>query len=222
MNLIDTQQNLESTIGDMVAHFVENPYAFFTEADAVIHLSQLILDDPYFGKTYKPLDNFETSLIHREYPTFFRFDDNNPTARLSPVSGARRGHSDLVILNPDLIQSHKAETITNRNVEDMVSWEYNPFEAVIEFKLDNIGWSRGRTEGVMAELGKLMLSDEAPLRYFVVLMRYTAPTTTRWDKYWPVVQEGAGRSILVNSLFAVNWISTRIGSEVFKYGAWLK
>lgn len=220
MDLITIQAHLESTIDKLVTYFVENPYAFFTEADAVIHLSKLLMVDPFFGKTIRSSDGLETFLIHREYPTFFRFDDNNPVARLDPGSGARRGHYDLVILNPEFIQSHQAEEITNRRVSEIRNKAIIPFQAVIEFKLDNIGWSKGRTRGALAEMGKLTLSDEAPLRYFIVLMRYTAPSTKRWDKYWPVVQDGAKRHTQVNSLFAINWISTRTGYEIFKYGNW--
>ena len=185
---MSTQLPLEKAIHELVDEFTREPYIFFTEADAVARFHQLLTDNPIFNRRVRTSDDdgHEISLVHREYPTFFRFDDSDPTERLEPL--ARRGHYDTVILNPEFVAAHPVETVLNRNIKAVRDLSVMPFDAVIEFKLHTRGWSKGRSEGIVKELGKLHLSaKEAPLRYLVVLQRYLEPRLYRWEKYWPNV-----------------------------------
>ena len=212
------QKPLEDVIHELVAEFLQSPYAFFTEADAVARFHQLLDLSPSFRDKIATRDGFVTGLVHREYPTFFRFADREPTARLGPP--ARRGHYDTVILNPDFIVSHLAGSVANREITAPRDTSITPFQAVVEFKLDNRGWTAGRAKGAEAELGKLRLTYEAPLRYFVVLMRYNAPTTARWEKYWPQVVRASAGHPEIGSLFAVSWFGAKEGTETHHFGRW--
>jgi hypothetical protein len=212
------QSILENAIHKLVNEFLQAPYVFFTEADTVVRFHQILDADPVIGRRVQTSDGFETNLVHREYPTFFRFSDKEPTARLGPP--AHRGHYDTVILNSAFVATHPAATVTNRDIKTIRDESIAPFQAVVEFKLDNKGWSVGRARGTIAELGKLYLSDESPLRYLVVLMRYCAPTLTRWHKYWPMVRQAAIDKPEIASLFAIQWLTCKKGSEVYRFGCW--
>lgn len=217
-----TQSNLECAIHNLVAEFLQEPYRFFTEADAVARFHQILESDPIINQKVQTKDGFQTSIIHQEYPTFFRFDDSNPVARLDASSKAKRGHYDIVILNPYFLTTHTAETVKNRDIMSIRDQNIQPFKAVVEFKLDDRGWSNGKTKGVIAELGKLFLSgEEADLRYFVVLMRYTASTENRWNKYWPDVMKAATERFELRSIFATHRILTKQTPDVQSFGDWL-
>src|SRR5262245_26518993 len=110
------QAVLEQIICQLTHEFIEQPYRFFTEADAVAPVDQLHTLHHFAQEQIMSRDQFAISRIHREYPTFFRFDDANPIARLDADSRARRGHYDTVVLNPEFIRIHDAETIKNRKI----------------------------------------------------------------------------------------------------------
>lgn len=218
---MDIQLNLERAIHKLVDEFLAEPYRFFTEADAVARFHQLLISDAAVNVKIKSKDGFPISVIHQEYPTFFRFEDANPVARLDASTGARRGQYDIVLLSPDFICNHTAETVKNRAIEKERIKHIRPFQAVLEFKLDDRGWSSGRTKGAIAELGKLILSrDEAELRYFVGLMRYTAPTESRWNKYWPEVTQAAMDRMEIRSIFATYRMFAEPSAHVQSFGDW--
>ena len=218
---MDIQINLERAIHQLVDEFLGEPYRFFTEADAVSRFHQLLETDNLLNLHVKSRDGVALSMIHQEYPTFFRFDDAQPTARLDPSTGARRGHYDLVLLTPAFIRQHNAETVKNRDIANERIKHIQPFQAVIEFKLDDRGWSSGKTKGAIAEMGKLILSrEEADLRYFVGLMRYTAPTENRWNKYWPEVTQAAMDHMDIHSIFATHRIPPVQPPHVQSFGDW--
>jgi hypothetical protein len=213
------QTLLETAIHKLVQEFTQAPYRFFTEADAVAHFHQL-LESPTLGQV-RTRDGYEVSLVHREYPTFFRFEDDNPVARLDDDSRASRGHYDTVILNPEFVAAHRAETVKNRDIKNMGNESIVPLEAVIEFKLDDKGWSKGRASGTKAELGKLDLTTQSRLKYFVLLMRYNAPNMYRWNEYWPTVSQIAAEKAEIGSIFAIYWLTADRQAEIYHFGHWL-
>jgi hypothetical protein len=219
---VSTQRPLENAIRRLVDEFKELPFIFFTEADAVARFHQLLTEDPVFYRRVRTGDvnGREVSLVHREYPTFFRFNDSNPTVRLGPP--ARRGHYDTVILNPDFVAAYPVETALNRDIKTVRDPSIIPFQAVVEFKLDTRGWSKGRSEGVVAEIGKLHLSaEDAPLRYLVLLMRYRGRDMYRWNKYWPKVRDAAGAREDISSVFVIHWIDSDCKPDTHWFGPWL-
>ena len=214
------QSALENAVHKLLDEFVQEPYTFFTEADAVVRFHQLVDDAPELSRRVQTGDGYEISLAHREYPTFFRFDDRDPKERLE--SRGSRGHYDTVVLNPDFVAAHPVETVLNRDIKAVRHPEIVPFEAVTEFKLHTRGWSKGRAQGVIRELGKLHLSEkEAPLRYLVVLQRYREPRLYRWETYWPKVSDAAVARKNIGSVFAIHWINLNREPEVHWFGRWL-
>src|SRR5262245_43145701 len=131
---MDIQTNLENAIHCLVDEFLQAPYRYFTEADAVARFHQILENDPVINRIEGTKYGFQTSLIHQEFPTYFRFDDSNPTVRLEASTGASRGHYDVAILNPEFVRSHDAETVKNRNIKSVRDTNIRPLQAVIEFK----------------------------------------------------------------------------------------
>jgi hypothetical protein len=126
----------------------------------------------------------------------------------------------MVILTPEFVTSHPAELVHNRNVKRRPDPNIVPFQAVIEFKFDYNGWSKGRAKGAINTLWKLRLGNESPLRYFVVLMRYSSPSITRWKNYWPMVKAEAERFNEIGSIFAINWLTIKTGHDEYRFGNW--
>ncbi len=219
---MNIQANVENAIHMLVKEFIDEPYRFFTEADAVARFHQILESDPLINKIVKTKDEFPTPIIHQEFPTFFRFRDAEPLAILDPNSKARRGHYDIVILNPDFVKAHSAETVKNRSIKNIRDKNILPFKAVIEFKLDDRGWSNGKSKGAIAEMDKLIRSqDEADLRYFVSLMRYSVPAEKRWTKYWPEVEKASEERLVIRSVFATYRTLIKQTPHVKSFGGWL-
>lgn len=105
---------LETALHRLVESFWEEPYRFFTEADAVAALHTWIARRPELAQAYHTADGFETGLLHREYPTFFRFKVSDPSQRLGPP--ATRGDYDLALINPAYVRNHDAEAVGNRGL----------------------------------------------------------------------------------------------------------
>ncbi len=213
------QPALEKAIQKLVNEFLKEPYKFFTEADAVARFHQILDDNTTFNRKVETTDGQKVSLLHREYPTFFRFSGSNPTKRLGPP--ASRGHYDTVILNSDFVKAHPSATVANRQIDLPRDKSITPFNAVIEFKFHDYGWSSNRAKSAISELGKLRLSKkESPLRYLIVLTRYRSPVMNRWEKYWPSVNKAAGKHKNIKSIFAVNWLEIENESGFYIFGNW--
>ena len=73
-DIIDNRtRELAPEINNFLADSVrDQPYRFFAEADAVDGLQRWVTTCPEMAQTYRAADGFETSLLHREIPTFFR------------------------------------------------------------------------------------------------------------------------------------------------------
>jgi hypothetical protein len=218
--MAEIQHSLDTAANQVVSEFLQAPFAFFTEADAVTRFHQILLEDPAVNQKFCTNDGYETSLVHREYPTFFRFNDKNPTEILADDPGARRGHYDIVGLNPSFVEQYNGNTVTNRSIKLAGDPTTSPIYAAVEFKLLNIGWSKLKTEGTIAEMGKLLLSQEIPYRYLIVLIRYCSPSFQRWNTYWPIIESAVRDITHIKSVFAVHWLAARTGLDCFHFGPW--
>ena len=109
----------------------------------------------------------------------------------------------------------------NRNVDAERDESIRPFQAVIEFKLFPQGWTKGRAAGFVAELGKLWLTAESPLRYMVGLMRYRAESSYRWDKYSEKAFAAMDSHPETATLVAVQWLTAKFGEDQYSSGPWL-
>jgi len=167
-------------------------------------------------------DGLETGLLHRKYPTFFRLDDQDPAHRLP--APARRGHYDLVVLNPACVQNCKAEILTNRTLRDRDEFPARPLLAVVEFKLFPDGWNNTRVKDVRNELGKLRLSLEQPpdteTAYLCILQRDVSGREGRWEQHWPQVEGELDADSDIRSLVAVCWPAQEREPFVGYYGPW--
>jgi hypothetical protein len=227
---MDIQINIERAVHQLVDEFLAEPYRFFNEAEAVSRFHHLLEADPILNLRVKSRDGIPLSMIHQEYPTFFRFADitrvggdlgAQPMARLDASRKDQRGQYDIVLLTPEFIKKHSVETIKNREISNERIKHIQPFQAMIEFKLEDRGWNNGKTKGATSELGKLILSrDEADLRYFVGLMRYAAPDENRWNKYWPEVMQAAMANMEIKSIFATHRVAAAHPPHVQSIGDW--
>jgi len=182
---------LEATLQRLVERFLEAPYEFFTEADAVAAVQGILPSQSELGVEHTTADGFKTRLLHREYPTFFRFKKSDPRKRLGPP--ARRGHYDLVLLDPAWLRQHNSETAINRDINLRGDLSVPPLIAAVEFKLYAHGWLERRVDSVRRVLGKLQLTLQsrvhAKAAYLVVLQRDHRPKARRWDRHWPAVED---------------------------------
>jgi hypothetical protein len=125
-----------------INRFREKPLLFFTEADIQTYLHK----DLITGNTpYLTIRDGKISLIHREYPTNFRYeksrllvgysDEELAETELTNKSIRSRGHFDLVVLNPEflsaMIAKHKRinnsmEQIINKSVYMAIDRQSDP------------------------------------------------------------------------------------------------
>lgn len=218
---MDIQISVERAIHRLVDEFLDEPYRFFSEADAVARFHHLLEADDLLNVRVKSRDGFPLSMIHQGYPTFFHFDEGQPSPGGRNADQIRRGKYDLVILAPTFVRGHKAETVRDPEQAGERVRNIQPFQAVIELRLDDRQWNSGKAEGAALELGKLILSrEDADLRYFVGLMRYSAPSEDRWNKYWPDVTQAAMDSMEINSLFATYRTQQPESPHVQSFGDW--
>lgn len=117
-------------INELRAIFRKYSQYYFSEHDihsVLYHLTQKQLKQ--HGETSQiTLDGYKTSLVHHEYPTPFRCDmqgykfrraseeERTPKGRLY-----RRGHYDLVILNPDFIKNNTLDIVCGKTYKKLRS-----------------------------------------------------------------------------------------------------
>jgi hypothetical protein len=213
---------LETALHRLVESYWEEPYRYFTESDAVAVLHRWVAKRPGLAQVYHTVDGFETGLLHREYPTFFRLDDSQPTCRLVPP--ASRGHYDLVLMNPAFVQAHKAETVHNRSIQAQGASAEPPLLAAVEFKLFIRGWRPDKDTPVRRQLGKLRLALESPAdvsaAYLCVFSRDFAAAPDA-SEYQQNVQRLLGGYEEIRTAVAVCWPKQDREPFVHYQGAWL-
>ena len=107
--------------------FRKHPQHYFSEHDihsVLYHLTREQLKQ--YGETSQTtLDGFETTLAHHEYPTPFRCDMHGYSFRRTgeeertPKGGLyRRGHYDLVILNPDFVKNNTLDIVCGKTTKN--------------------------------------------------------------------------------------------------------
>ena len=214
---------LETALHRLIESFWEEPYRFFTESDAVAALQSWVARRPGLAQVVKTADGFETSLLHREYPTFFRFKKSDPSQRRDRP--AKRGHYDLVLVDPAYVRHHGAETIINRSIEDHGDLSSPPLLAAVEFKLSARGWSPGRVRRVEQDLGKLQLALEQPAdvsaAYLCAFQRDVSTTLHRWERHWPTVEKMLAEFSDIRTVLAVCWPRQKQEPFVHYSGPWI-
>jgi hypothetical protein len=104
---------VEMAIEELNTLFKGNPLLFFTEAELHSYLYGLLTANPMFSCQ---ASWGACSLVHQEYPTPFRCDMGN--GRFAPASDEsrfRRGHYDLVVLNPWWVDKTSCEALMGKD-----------------------------------------------------------------------------------------------------------
>jgi hypothetical protein len=113
------RQAVWDTVRKTLNKFRENPYYFFTESDIHSYFYHCLYSANYEVER----DGRRIYLIHREYPTNFRYSKAalvlptyNEPYPLSTREGDR-GNFDIAVINPDFVTSAPSiENIVNKNV----------------------------------------------------------------------------------------------------------
>lgn len=145
MTPADIEAKVWDAIRKTINKFREQPYYFFTESDIVSYLWMSLYSSQLVANTH---DNRPVYLVHREYPTNFRYDKKKllemeepyplikPTPREMALPNiaepdaeelkapteprGTRGNYDLVILNPSFVQGAPSiEDIVNKSVRHL-------------------------------------------------------------------------------------------------------
>lgn len=174
-----TKTRLRNAFHTLLKEFLEHPYRYLNEADAVARFYyHLIKENPTYKTVYETKDEQNIGLIHIEYPSFSKIQKENEKKQ----SKKKRGRYDLALLKPDFIKKNEASTIVNNKSDN--NWCKNikpknmrPIKAVVEFKL---GKSTGyfhesNLVTAMQPLGKLVKlweEEEFDMGFFIFLLRY--------------------------------------------------
>jgi hypothetical protein len=123
MTTDEIEMRVWDSIRQTINKFREQPYYFFTESDVASYLWMSLYSSKLQALTH---DGRSVYLIHREYPTNFRYDKPLLLEMESPYSLAERkgtrGNFDLVVISPDFVKSAPSiEHIVNKNVRDLES-----------------------------------------------------------------------------------------------------
>ena len=115
-------------INNLQVAFRECPQCYFSEHDihsVLYHLTQEQLKQ-HVETSQITLDGYNTSLVHHEYPTPFRCDMQGYKFRRAgeeertPKGGLyKRGHYDLVILNPDFVKNNTLDIVCGKNYKKL-------------------------------------------------------------------------------------------------------
>lgn len=168
------------------------PYNFFTESDAHAYLyySFFRYGTPALKKLYYAKDHMKTVLIHREYPTSYRYSQKELIRySLEKREGTTVGHYDMVVLNPAFVESHKIQQVISKNntIRQTVRFDDNHVLAAVEFKLLHKGLDKHLREEIhkdFVKLGWALESGQAKEAYMLIFNRYGEE-----KDYWKVLND---------------------------------
>jgi hypothetical protein len=166
-------EKIESKIKTIVNHFRRRPLNYFTESDIHSYLYLAFYRDKNFSRLYPTLNPVEkTILIHREFPTFFKYENKLP---IVPSDKAKsRGHYDLVILNPEFVMANSFAVVTNKDYSLMhKKFDITPLIAAIEFKFIIGEINENMLRNIEMDFQKLKYTEPYSYsRYFLLFNRF--------------------------------------------------
>ncbi len=141
--LVWTETDSEDVLNKLESAFIQTPHRFFTEHDLHSHLYHLVetkladRGDLFFDT----VDGEKVSLVHHEYPTPFRCDMSKHGFKISeefdrtPRGGLfKRGHYDLVVLNPDFVKTSTLAVVSGK--------QYSVFKSVKkDIEITPLSWA---------------------------------------------------------------------------------
>ena len=187
----ELSQNINKCIGVLSEKFRKWPYNFFTESDAhsYLYLSFFRYGSPALKSLYQSKDHRRSVLIHREYPTFFRYSQKELKLCKLNESEGTCGHYDMVVLNPDFITGHEIQQVISKDnkIRQTVNFNDNHLLAAIEFKLlhkpltENL---RDEIKKDFIKLGWALETKQARTAYMLIFNRCGEER-----KYWETLGE---------------------------------
>lgn len=124
LGFADDWKNVKNTVIDhLIEAFSEHPHHFFTEHDIHSVLYNITREELQLNGvlTAKTSDRHETALVHHEYPTPFRCSMKGYSFKIKYEKPYRRGHYDLVILNPEFVENTKLEVVYGKDYQRFTS-----------------------------------------------------------------------------------------------------
>lgn len=145
MNQQSLIKAVDNSIEELCSKFRSIPTFFYTENDVVCYFSSILQKKL---PIYHDKNGIKHFLIHREYPTPFRcdmrenkFEIKNDDARTKRGRKFRRGHYDIVVLNPDFISQHSYEVIKSQDYKlykkEVIS-KFNIYKPVVLYCIEFI------------------------------------------------------------------------------------
>jgi hypothetical protein len=118
-----TSTDIAHAVQRLETDFHTAPSRFFSEHDIHAHLHHIVQTSLNAkGATFIKCRNGQTAPVHLEYPTPFRCDMHGHTFKIrkdderTPRGSLyRRGHYDLVILNPDYAEQYDVVTVSGKD-----------------------------------------------------------------------------------------------------------
>lgn len=178
-------ENIDQCIRTLSQKFHKWPYNFFTESDAHAYLyySFFRYGTPALKSLY-PSNNqrIRTVLIHREYPTFFRYSQKELRLCRLDESVGTCGHYDMVVLNPDFIRGHEIQQVISKDntIRQTVKYDDHHLLASIEFKLLHKPLGKNLIDEIKKDFIKLSWSLEtrqARQAYMLIFNRWGSEKT---------------------------------------------
>lgn len=174
---------IESHIRTLVNRFKGRACNFFTESDIHSYLYLVFYRDKRFSKQYPTADpSVRTILIHREYPTFFRFKRELPVQKA--CRPAKRGHHDLVVLNPLFLTAYPLTVATNQDISAIPQTpQERPLLAAFEFKMPRSRIGSSALNEIEIDFQKLQRSLEwSQSLYMLIFSRHERMAAERWPE----------------------------------------
>ena len=177
---VNLSENINHCIRILSEKFRKWPYNFFTESDAhsYLYLSFFRYGSPALKKLYYSNDQRKTVLIHREYPTFFRYAQKDLSRRYSlGESEGTCGHYDMVVLNPAFVENHKMQQVISKDntIRKNIRFADNHLLAAIEFKLLHKPLGQHLKDEIKKDfikLGWALETGQAKEAYMLIFNRY--------------------------------------------------
>lgn len=107
------------TINRLVERFRKHPYHFFTEHDIHSVLYSITREELKLSGTMteETRDGYQAALLHHEYPTPFRCDMRRMRFQKKETKPYKRGHYDLVILNPEFVKNNSLDVVCAKDYQ---------------------------------------------------------------------------------------------------------
>lgn len=135
--LEDNWKSVKNAIVDrLIETFCEHPNCFFTEHDIHSVLYNIAKEELRLNGSLaaKTSDGYEVMLVHHEFPTPFRCSMKELSFEKKDTKPYRRGHYDLVILNPKFVKNNKLAIVYGKDFKKFSS-------AIQKVKVEPLIWA---------------------------------------------------------------------------------